>query len=308
MSYSANAESGRLRRFFSKLRYWRPFKPFSKQFGSKDDYLAWFEKVPKPTVRKPAGNWHACAADPTMAGPQSFRFFGIERTLSDNRGWHWKPWGENWLYNLHGFDDLVADRAEVRADWHLGLITNWMVANPPGKGVGWQPDSLSRRIVNWIRWDLSHQKLIEVARRNLVVQALYLRQHLGPSLNSTYPTKAGKALLFAGAFFEGTEADHWRKIGLGLLRDAMKSVGGPDSVAPHDLALIEDMLDLVQLSKVYPGLLPAADVAKFEALASSRLARLGDTGAGVAPASDLPPVFFADPSAESLRAYAATVL
>lgn len=216
------ARSQGLHRFWWGLRYAQPMTLLGTHLGRKDEYLAWFNTVEAPVLRHPASRWSFCQRTPSMVGPQAFHFFGVERVLSDNRGWHWRPWGENWLHNLHAFDDLVADGAENRFEWHEKLVTNWIVANAPGKGVGWRPHGLSRRIVNWIKWDLDKHGLNEVGRRNLVVQVRFLRQRLGVSMTAAYPTKAGKALLFAGAFFDDAEAAAWRKTGQSVLRTALK--------------------------------------------------------------------------------------
>ncbi|MDX3908126.1 MAG: hypothetical protein QHC78_20765 [Pigmentiphaga sp.] len=282
------------------------------RLGRKDEYLAWFDTVDPPALRPPAASWSSCPRPSTMVGPQAFHFFGVERVLSDNRGWHWRPWGENWLHNLHAFDDLVADGADGRCEWHEKLITNWVVANAPGKGVGWRPHSLARRIVNWIKWDLDTRRLNEVGRRNLVVQVRFLRQRLGTSMTATYPTKAGKALLFAGAFFEGGEAAAWRRTGLSVLRTALKP-GYLRARAEVDegyrTAVIEDLLDLVQLDKIYPGLLERGVVRRWHELVRPLLAMAGDgrrslSAEGPGYEEGPEPVFFAEPTLESLRHYA----
>ncbi|OVZ59092.1 hypothetical protein CDO44_13050 [Pigmentiphaga sp. NML080357] len=300
-----SARTQGLHRFWWGLRYAQPMTLLGGRLGRKDEYLAWFNTVETPVLRHAAARWSFCQRTPSMVGAQAFHFFGVERVLSDNRGWHWRPWGENWLHNLHAFDDLVADDAQGRFEWHEKLVTNWIVANAPGKGVGWRPYSLSRRIVNWIKWDLDKQGLNEVGRRNLVVQVRFLRQRLGASMTAAYPTKAGKALLFAGAFFDGGEAAAWRRTGLSVLRTALKPgylrarLGASDG---YRTAIVEDLLDLVQLDRVYPGLLGRDEVGRWQELALPLLAMDGERNA---PAADGPePVFFAEPKAVALRQYA----
>ncbi|GAA0527431.1 hypothetical protein N5K27_00005 [Pigmentiphaga sp. GD03639] len=301
-----NARSQGLHRFWWGLRYAQPMTLLGTHLGRKDEYLAWFNTVETPVLRHPASRWSFCQRPPSMVGAQAFHFFGVERVLSDNRGWHWRPWGENWLHNLHAFDDLVADGAEGRFEWHEKLVTNWIVANAPGKGVGWRPPSLSRRIVNWVKWDLDKHGLNEVGRRNLVVQVRFLRQRLGVSMTAAYPTKAGKALLFAGAFFDGAEAAAWRKTGLSVLRTALKPsymrarLGGGDG---YRIAIIEDLLDVIQLDKIYPGTLGRDELARSQDLVLPLLAMEGERRA--APGLDgAEPVFFAEPKVHALRQYA----
>lgn len=296
-----------LYRLWWSLRYAQPLSLFSRRWGHQDEYLAWFNTAANPTLRKPAAQWQFCSRTPSMVGSQAFHFFGVERVLSDNRGWHWKPWGENWLHNLHAFDDFVADGATERFEWHAKLVTNWMVANAPGKGVGWHINSLSRRIVNWIKWDLDQNGLGEIGRRNLVVQARFLRQRLGASLTSPYPSKAGKALIFAGAFFEGGEADAWRRTGLSLLRNATKSSQLKSRLVRKQIdgkVLAEDLLDLLQLSRVYPGLLSADVLQYWQKLAVELLSHDASLRAGEAGQHAVTPIFFGEPSTRALLQYA----
>jgi len=301
--WSESAEG--LHRIWWGVRYGQPLALLGGRLTRKDEYLAWFDTVESPVLRHTAGQWSFCRRAPTMVGAQAFNFFGIERVLSDNRGWHWRPWGENWLRNLHAFDDLVADGAEARFEWHEKLITNWIVANAPGKGVGWQSYSLARRIVNWIKWQVDRDGLNEVGRRNLVVQTRFLRQRLGASLNVAYPAKAAKALVFAGAFFEGQEAAGWRKTGVAVLSTVLRSGYLRARLEASDRyrnALVEDLLDLIQLDKMYPGLLDKEEVQRWQDLLPPLLAVAGDDLNPPEEESDA--VVFPEPSAQDLRLYA----
>jgi len=125
-------------------------------------------------------------------------------------------------------------------------------------------------------------------------------------MTAAYPTKAGKALLFAGAFFDGSEAAAWRKTGLSVLRTALKPsymrarLGGGDA---YRIAIIEDLLDVIQLDKVYPGLLGRDELARSQDLVLPLLAMDGERSA--APGQDgAEPVFFAEPKVQALRQYA----
>ena len=68
----------------------------------------------------------------------------------------------------------------------------------------------------------------------------------------------GKALVFAGLFFEGEEADRWFAKGLEILRrevpEQILADGGHFERSPmyHSL-ILEDLLDLVNLSRSYSG-------------------------------------------------------
>jgi uncharacterized heparinase superfamily protein len=70
-----------------------------------------------------------------------------------------------------------------------------------------------------------------------------------------------KALVFAGVFFEGPEADSFRRKGIdiisGELDEQFLADGGHFELSPmyHGLGL-EDLLDLINLCRLHPGLIP----------------------------------------------------
>ncbi|GAA4331785.1 hypothetical protein GCM10023144_20890 [Pigmentiphaga soli] len=258
-------------RMWWRVRYLPPVRALAAvkhRFAPAD----WGGGTMAPAVRQPVGSWLAPVLASSMTGPRRFRFLGIERELSDNRGWRWKPWGDEWLSYLHAFDDLVADGADSRREWHQSLISNWTLSNHPGKGMGWSPRSLPRRVANWVKFGLRRgEGLPESGRRSLVVQVRYLRQRLGAFGKAASPISVAKALLFAGVYFQGGEADAWRRTGLALLDSALRSASAtPASMAGR--VAIEDLLDLVQLARLYPGLLPDAHVQRWEQTAARWLA------------------------------------
>lgn len=200
---------------------------------------------------------------------------GAQRTIATAMDWNRADWPKLWLYNAHYCDDLAASDAEARAEWHRGLLARWIDENPPGRGNGWEPYPLSLRIVNWIKWALGGQRLDDVARASLAVQARFLRRRLEVHLLGNHLWANAKALAFAGSFFDGAEADGWRERGLAILRreldEQVLADGGHFELSPMYHALIvEDLLDLVQLARVYPGRFGEEDVARWRE-ASTRM-------------------------------------
>src|SRR5579864_5611583 len=93
-----------------------------------------------PERRPAAGRWKpAISRNPVRSGPFRFHFLNQEREL---QGWNDKGIPKLWLYNLHYFDSP-----------DLELMQLWVRNNPAGMGNGWEPYPLSRRIVNWIKWE-----------------------------------------------------------------------------------------------------------------------------------------------------------
>ena len=113
-----------------------------------------------------------------MTGPMKFRFLSVERTIGGAKDWNRADWPKLWLYNLHYFDDLAADEAAARAEWHRALVSRWMSENPPGQGNGWEPYPTSLRIVNWVKWSLAGNALSLEAVHSLALQARWLRKRL----------------------------------------------------------------------------------------------------------------------------------
>jgi uncharacterized heparinase superfamily protein len=193
-----------------------------------------------------------------MLSPTRFRFLGQEADVTAAHGWNDPALPKLWLYNLHYFDDLRAEQAELRSDWHRGLIERWLSDNPMGTGTGWEPYPTSLRIVNWIAWSLAGHQLSAAALQSLASQARILCSRLEFHLLGNHLLANAKALIFAGCFFSGTEAEKWLATGFDLLdaqlREQILGDGGHFELSPmyHSIAL-EDLLDLIQLAGLYPA-------------------------------------------------------
>jgi uncharacterized heparinase superfamily protein len=179
-----------------------------------------------------------------------------------DRGWDDPALGKLWRYNLHYFDDLNAQNADARGEWHQALLWRWVRDNPPAVGTGWEPYPASLRIVNWIKWALGGHALPPECVQSLAVQTRWLSQRIEIHLLGNHLFANAKALVFAGVFFDGPEAEGWLEKGLSILdREVQEQVlpdGGHFERSPmyHALAL-EDMLDLINLvatsSETMPG-------------------------------------------------------
>ncbi|MDB5526960.1 MAG: Heparinase family protein [Devosia sp.] len=161
-----------------------------------------------------------------------------------------------WLYNLHYFEDLNAEDAADRRAWHEAIIARWIVENPPGSAPGWEPYPTSLRIVNWIKFALAGNALSPEARHSLAIQVRWLTGRLEWHLLGNHLFANAKALVFAGLFFDGEEAEAWRLRGQRILdRELPEQIladGGQfeRSTMYHALAL-EDGLDLLNLARAF---------------------------------------------------------
>jgi uncharacterized heparinase superfamily protein len=165
-----------------------------------------------------------------------------------------------------GRGEGVRTAREQRLQWHLALLHRWVAENPPGTGTGWEPYPTSLRIVNWIKWALAGQRLPSACIHSLAVQARWLSRRLEHHLLGNHLFANAKALVFAGAFFVGPEADRWRRLGLRLLAreldEQILADGGHFERSPlYHAILLEDVLDLINLSGAYPGLFGGTEAA-----------------------------------------------
>jgi uncharacterized heparinase superfamily protein len=202
-----------------------------------------------------------------MTGPASFVFLNEEGTLA--KGWDAPAQSKLWRYNLHYFDDLNSDTAAEKQDWHRALITRWIAENPPGVGSGWEPYPTSLRVVNWIKWSFVGTGLEEAWDHSLGVQVRYLVKRLEHHLLGNHLFANAKALVFAGLFFAGREAEDWLQKGLRILNHEIPEQilpdGGHFERSPmYHAIILEDMLDLVNMLRAFGQEVPAAWVAATE--------------------------------------------
>ncbi len=156
-----------------------------------------------------------------------------------------------WNYHLHYFED-----PRVSADW----LNKWIRENPLGEGAGWEPYPLSRRVVNWIRWRWRYgaQAGGPVLQQSLAWQARVLAAKIEYRLLANHLFANAKALVYAGTYFAGPEAEGWLRKGLAILDtevgEQIGEDGGHFERSPMYHALIlEDLLDLEALRLAYPG-------------------------------------------------------
>jgi len=245
----------KLARYYHTLRFLRPVQVYSRVhqriFRPRPDLR------PAPPLREGAGAWTPVSLRrPSMPEEETFTFLNETRRLSTPDLWNDSAAPKLWLYNLHYFDDLNAPGAEARRPAHERLLRRWIAENPPGQGVGWEAYPVSLRIVNWIKWALAGHVLPPEAVQSLAVQARHLARRLEWHLLANHLLVNAKALVFAGLFFSGPEAEGWLECGLRVLRRELREQVLPDgghferSPMYHALVL-EDLLDLENLRREY---------------------------------------------------------
>ena len=244
--------------YFHTIRHLRPIQVFWRARLKLPEFRA-PDRGPAPAQREA----HRSLAEfprkrRSMVAADTFRFLNEEHRIASAADWSNPWWDALWVYNLHYFDDLCAVGAAERADWHRSLMARWIAENPVGRGCGWDSYPTSLRIVNWIKWALAGGSLSEAARHSLAVQARHLASRIEWHLLGNHLLANAKALVFAGCYFDGWEARGWLEKGLEILvaqlAEQVLDDGGHFERSPmYHAIVLEDALDLVNLSGSFPG-------------------------------------------------------
>src|SRR5580700_600011 len=206
------------------------------------------------TRRPPEGNWTTPIerVSPWLGG-RRWRHLNQDREI---RTWNDEGVDKLWLYHLHYLDHPCAE-----------TVNSWIEENPPGKGNGWEPYPLSRRVCNLIGWLTGNSLQSELRSRiekSLVIQLDWLSNRVEWHLLGNHLLANAKALLMGGAYFAGASADSWLRQATKILRRELREQvledGGHFELSPMYHALIlEDLLDLINLARVYPRALAQQD-------------------------------------------------
>ncbi len=197
----------------------------------------------------------------SLIAPKTLCFFNKTRVIRKRNDWQGNKLGKLWLYNLHYFDDLNAADSPARRQWQLDLIRQWITENPPAHGIGWDPYPTSLRIVNWIKWALRENESSDIFNNSLATQVRWLSKRLEYNLLGNHILANAKALVVAGLYFDGNEADSWLKKGFTVLQrqltEQILDDGGHFERSPmYQAIILEDLLDLINFLKIYSRSIP----------------------------------------------------
>jgi len=194
---------------------------------------------------------------PSLEPNGEWIFLNERGALKGEDEWNDGRFSKLWLYNLHYFDDVNATGASERRSSHLAWVNRWIKGNPHGHGNGWEPYTVSLRIVNWVKWWLSDLTDIPYASlASLADQAHALTKRLEFHILGNHLFANGKALVFAGVFFQGAQADFWLNRGLQILdREVPEQFlpdGGHFELSPmYQSTLLWDVCDLVNIAQIF---------------------------------------------------------
>ncbi|MEN0001310.1 MAG: heparinase II/III family protein [Pseudomonadota bacterium] len=133
-----------------------------------------------------------------------------------------------WRSHLHAMEYLetVDDILFAR------LCQDWIAHNAspsgPARHDAWNSYALSIRVVVWMqqidkRKDRLNRATVDQLGRSIAAQVRYLENNLETDIGGNHLFKNIKALLCAGVFFDGPEAQRWRRIGRCVLRQQLST-------------------------------------------------------------------------------------
>jgi len=110
--------------------------------------------------------------------------------------------------------------------------------------------------VNWIKWLLRRNVPAPQMLQSLAVQARWLNRRIESHLQGNHLIANAKALIHAGLYFEGEEAQHWLRRGVSLMRTELAAQvlddGGHFELSPmYHAGCVEDLMDSVNILQAY---------------------------------------------------------
>lgn len=227
------------------IRHLRPVQIVNRILRRLPHRRVRMDELPATPALRPAANF-----------PEYYRclngdaFTFLNETIT-RPGWNDADVKKLWLYNLHYFDCL---RQAGGAPGASDLVARWIAENPVGVGNGWEPYPISLRVVNWIKWTLGGAVPPDGFNRSLAVQTRFLAQRLEWHLLANHLLANAKALVFAGVYFAGAEAERWYRRGMAIYRSELPRQVLADGVhfelsAMYHSIILEDLLDCCNLLK-----------------------------------------------------------
>ena len=244
------------------LHYWHTVRYLRwQQIVYRLYYALWRSKpravgVPQVQAWAQAGTSVWPAWMPTcLRADGSLVFLNEPGTITSADPWNDPARSKLWLYNLHYFDDVCAMGARERRADHAHWVQRWIEENPAGKGNGWEPYPLSLRLVNWVKWwssEPGEKPAHWIA--SLADQAQALHQRLEFHILGNHLFANAKALVFAGAWFQGPQAQRWLADGLAILEreipEQFLADGAHFELSPmYHATLTWDLCDLIMLAR-----------------------------------------------------------
>lgn len=182
-------------------------------------------------------------------------FFFLRKKGDILNGWNNPIYEKLWLYKLHYLDDLNSTEANSNPNLANSLVSSWIAHNSDFKGNGWEPYTLSLRIVNLLKW-LSRTKhndnkiLVSIATQTNALDNLIEYHIQGNHLFSN-----AKALIFSGLLLNSPRSSYWLSKGLRILDKELSKQfladGAHFELSPmYHAILLWDICDLINVASM----------------------------------------------------------
>lgn len=129
---------------------------------------------------------------------KSFTFLNLVYTFSDKIDWNFHEYGRLWTYNLNYFEFL--NQENITVDEGLRLIDEFIETIDKNK-TGLEPYPISLRIMNWIRFFITHDINDSKYQNSLWLQLKLLCKQKEYHLLGNHLLENGFALLFGSYYF-----------------------------------------------------------------------------------------------------------
>jgi len=186
---------------------------------------------PPPPLFEPRRRKLECCDD-------QWRFTFLDRSCLMAGAVDWRAGGEGqenqlWRMNLHYMEYLE----EIDDGPFADLAIAWIVANLPYQRGYWKDSwnsfALSIRTVVWMQQLARRGERLDSAMRapmlaSLTQQIYFLEKNLETDIGGNHLIKNIKTLIWASAFFAGSEAERWRSLGVRMLADELPRQIFPD--------------------------------------------------------------------------------
>jgi len=197
----------------------------------------------------------------SIKGKNSFLFLNELREIKTDKAIDQIHLNKLWLYNLNYFDFLNSNLTTDQKNITLNFLKRWLKEVKSINYVGLDPYPTSLRIVNWIKWYLSGNLVADDMKSSLVMQTEHLSKNIEWHLLGNHLLANAKALIFSGIVFDGQLSKQWKSKGIEIYKKQIDiqilDDGGHFEKSPmYHAIILEDLLDLINIGKLFSNSLP----------------------------------------------------
>ena len=196
---------------------------------------------------------------PVFESPLNFRFLADSHNFTDAINWRSTGKSKLWRYNLHYFDWFR--QPDVNRELALEHATNWIEANSPFSGDGWEPYPTSVRLVNWVT-KFAGGPVPDTVRDSIALQGEWLSRNLELHIRANHLLSNVIALFYVAAFFDGNWARQIARLAeqhfARELEEQFLADGGHFEGSPmYHAMMTRDLVELSVLLEAHGSLLSA---------------------------------------------------